>query len=89
MNFPAIPPRGYDQLADYWESSLPQYIQGDDLIVPPDSYFAMGDNRDVSYDSRYWGFIPRKNVIGRPMFIYWSFVTPPDQYQMRLSLIHI
>jgi len=41
----------------------------------------MGDNRDVSYDSRYWGFIPRPNVIGRPMFIYWSFETPPNQYQ--------
>jgi signal peptidase I len=40
----------------------------------------MGDNRDVSYDSRYWGFIPRENVIGRPMFIYWSFDTPPNQY---------
>jgi signal peptidase I len=59
---------------------MKQYIQGDDLVVPPDRYFAMGDNRDVSYDSRYWGFIPRENVIGRPMFIYWSFVTPPDQY---------
>jgi signal peptidase I len=43
----------------------------------------MGDNRDVSYDSRYWGFIPRSNMIGRPMFVYWSFITPPDQYQMR------
>ena len=42
----------------------------------------MGDNRDVSYDSRYWGFIPRPNVIGRPMFIYWSFETPSDQYEM-------
>ena len=47
---------------------------------PPNSYFAMGDNRDVSYDSRYWGFIPKENVIGRPMFIYWSFDTPPNQY---------
>jgi signal peptidase I len=41
----------------------------------------MGDNRDVSYDSRFWGFVPRDNVIGRPMFIYWSFETPPDQYK--------
>ena len=66
-----------------WTQELPSHIEGDDIVVPPDSYFAMGDNRDVSYDSRYWGFIPRKNVIGRPMFIYWSFVTPEDQYQMR------
>ena len=51
--------------------------------MPADGYFAMGDNRDVSYDSRYWGFIPQKNVIGRPMFIYWSFDTPPNQWQMR------
>lgn len=50
------------------------------MVVPPDSYFAMGDNRDVSYDSRYWGFIPQKNVVGRPMFIYWSFDTPEGDY---------
>jgi signal peptidase I len=53
---------------------------GGDLVVPPNSYFGMGDNRDVSYDSRFWGFIPKENVIGHPMFIYWSFVTPSDQY---------
>jgi len=80
VNFPAVPPSYSDQLADYWQLSLRQYIQGDDIVVPPDSYFAMGDNRDVSYDSRYWGFIPKENVIGRPMFIYWSFETPPNQY---------
>ncbi len=81
-NFPAVSPEGYSVTPE-WQLMMKQYIQGDDLVVPPDSYFAMGDNRDVSYDSRYWGFIPKKNVIGRPMFIYWSFETPPNQYLQR------
>jgi len=79
-NFPSVLPSEYSNVVPEWQLSMKQYIQGDDLVVPPDHYFAMGDNRDVSYDSRYWGFIPRENVIGRPMFIYWSFLTPPDQY---------
>ncbi len=83
-NFPAVPPSDAAQVRnEKWTQELPSHIEGGDIVVPPDSYFAMGDNRDVSYDSRYWGFIPRKNVIGRPMFVYWSFITPPDQYQMR------
>jgi signal peptidase I len=83
-NFPAVPPSEmYGVRNDKWEATLPSHIQGEDVVVPPNSYFAMGDNRDVSYDSRYWGFIPKPNVIGRPMFIYWSFTTPPNQYQMR------
>jgi signal peptidase I len=80
VNFPAVTPMYADQLADYWQLSLRQYIQGDDIVVPPGSSFAMGDNRDVSYDSRYWGFIPQENVVGRPMFIYWSFDTPEGDY---------
>jgi signal peptidase I len=79
-NFPAVAPSDYSNVAPEWQLTMKQYIQGNDLVVPPDHFFAMGDNRDVSYDSRYWGFIPRENVIGRPMFIYWSFQTPPDQY---------
>ena len=83
-NFPAVPPSDmYGVRNQEWTLALPQHLEGGDLVVPPDSFFGMGDNRDVSYDSRYWGFIPRANVIGRPMFIYWSFTTPPDQYQMR------
>ena len=83
-NFPSVPPSDqYGVKNEKWIEELPSHIQGDDVVVPPGGYFAMGDNRDVSYDSRYWGFIPRANVIGRPMFIYWSFITPPDQYQMR------
>ena len=82
-NFPMVAPSAIDSLYPDWQADLGSHIEGQDIVVPPNSYFAMGDNRDVSYDSRYWGFIPRPNVIGRPMFIYWSFVTPPDQYQMR------
>jgi signal peptidase I len=48
--------------------------------VAPDSYFAMGDNRDNSQDSRYWGFVPRSYLIGRALVIYWSFETPRDEY---------
>jgi len=83
-NFPALPPSEmYGVRNENWQREFSSHLEGDDIVVPPNSYFAMGDNRDVSYDSRYWGFIPRANVIGRPMFIYWSFITPPDQYQMR------
>jgi signal peptidase I len=79
-NFPAVPPSDFNNVTRDWQQHLGEHIQGDDLVVPPDSYFAMGDNRDVSLDSRFWGFIPRQNVIGRPMFIYWSFETPANQY---------
>ncbi|HSE47833.1 MAG TPA: signal peptidase I [Terriglobales bacterium] len=63
-----------------WTTQMPFYVKEGELVVPPDRYFAMGDNRRASYDSRYWGFIPKENIIGRPMFIYWSFETPRDQY---------
>jgi len=82
-NFPAVPPSEFNNVAPNWQLTLQSQIQGDDIVVPADSYFAMGDNRDVSYDSRFWGFIPRENVIGRPMFIYWSFETPANQYLER------
>jgi len=43
------------------------------IVVPAGHYFMMGDNRDDSYDGRYWGFLPRENVRGRPLIIYFSF----------------
>jgi signal peptidase I len=82
-NFPAVAPTESNSVTPDWELALPQHIQGDDVVVPPNSYFGMGDNRDVSLDSRYWGFIPQGNVIGRPMFVYWSFETPAGQYLER------
>jgi signal peptidase I len=40
----------------------------------------MGDNRDLSSDSRYWGFVPRENIVGKPLVIYWSFETTSEDY---------
>ena len=79
-NFPAVAPADFNSVTPEWQLVMKEHVLGDDLVIPPDSYFGMGDNRDVSYDSRYWGFIPKENVIGRPMFVYWSFETPPNQY---------
>jgi signal peptidase I len=49
------------------------------IVVPADSFFMMGDNRDGSYDGRYWGFLPRQNVRGRPLVVYFSY--NPDTYR--------
>jgi signal peptidase I len=58
---------------------LSKHVENGDVVVPPNSYFAMGDNRDHSLDSRYWGFVPRENIIGKPLIIYWSYDAPTDQ----------
>jgi signal peptidase I len=78
-DFPAVAPPQDGDVTATWAVDLPTHIQNGDLVVPPGHYFAMGDNRMPSLDSRYWGFVPRANIIGRPMFIYWSFITPEDQ----------
>ncbi|MBI4444923.1 MAG: signal peptidase I [Acidobacteria bacterium] len=48
--------------------------------IPPDSYFVMGDNRDDSADSRYFGFLPRSHVVGKPLIVFWSYADAPDAY---------
>jgi len=55
-----------------WARDLKKYVKGDELVVPAGKYFAMGDNRDHSLDSRYWGFVDRDAIMGRPFLIYWS-----------------
>ncbi len=65
--------------AALWAIDLPNHIVDGDLVVPPGKVFAMGDNRTESLDSRFWGFVPRENIVGRPMFVYWSFNTPANQ----------
>jgi signal peptidase I len=55
-----------------WYLQVKKLLDDGELIVPEDSYFVLGDNRDDSSDSRYWGFVPAENVVGRPLVIYWS-----------------
>ncbi len=55
-----------------WGIQKNKLVEDGQLIVPENSLFVMGDNRDDSSDSRIWGFVPRENVIGRPLLIYWS-----------------
>jgi len=61
------------EITPEWSSTLQQDTHGGDLLVPPDEYFVLGDNRNNSSDSRYWGFVPRDAIVGEPMFVYWSF----------------
>jgi signal peptidase I len=60
-----VVPRGLEMLRDH--------VKDGELVVPPGSYFALGDNRDNSLDSRFWGFVPRENITGKPVFVYWSY----------------
>jgi len=63
-----------------WAHEIRKHIQGDELVVPPGKYFAMGDNRDHSLDSRYWGFVDRDAIMGRPFLIYWSIDATSSDY---------
>jgi signal peptidase I len=58
---------------DSWADELPKHVVNGELVVPEGHYFMMGDHRHNSLDSRYWGFVPRENIMGRPLFNYWSF----------------
>ncbi len=67
-----------------WTEDIRNYIKDGEVVVPAGRYFMMGDNRDQSWDSRFWGFVPRELISGRPLLIYWSFETPREEY-MRAS----
>jgi signal peptidase I len=61
-------PRGKDMFE--------HHLMNGEVVVPPNTLFMMGDNRDNSSDSRYWGFVPRNYVVGKPLVVYWSYDAP-------------
>ncbi len=86
-NFPGEPNTSISEAA---QDMLEKHVVNGEVVVPPDSYFAMGDNRDSSFDSRYWGFVPRENIIGKPLIIYWSYDAPTAQLaSSSISLDHL
>jgi signal peptidase I len=87
-NFPATPPNM--PLRPRAAEMLENHVVAGELVVPPGFIFAMGDNRDDSDDSRYWGLVPRENIEGTPVIIYWSFEAPTqDLTNGNIGLDHI
>jgi signal peptidase I len=77
-DFPQSPewsttPRGRDMFE--------HHVRDGEVVVPPGMLFALGDNRDNSADSRYWGFVPRSYVVGKPLVVYWSFEAPTEDLE--------
>jgi signal peptidase I len=88
-----------DNFPEYWaqeglrpraQEMIRDYVKDGELIVPPGYILAMGDNRDNSYDSRFWGLVPRENIIGTPLIIYWSYeASQADLTNPNIGIDHI
>jgi signal peptidase I len=86
-NFPAAPS---SQLRPQAQEMLENHVVNGELVVPPGFIFAMGDNRDDSDDSRFWGFVPRENIVGTPVVIYWSYdATTSELTNGNIGIDHI
>ncbi|MBI4166227.1 MAG: signal peptidase I [Acidobacteria bacterium] len=65
-----------------WLPEMDAQIRNAELLVPPGQYFVMGDNRESSSDSRFWGFVPRAVITGKPLVVYWSYETSREEFAM-------
>jgi signal peptidase I len=89
-DFPSLPPPPIPGLTPRsWAIEFPDDVLHGDLVVPPRQYFVMGDNRHNSADSRYWGFVHRSNIVGRPLFNYWSFRSNEEDYDQQSLLARL
>ncbi|HVM92955.1 MAG TPA: signal peptidase I [Terriglobales bacterium] len=84
-DFPRTDAPDFEVDAKWWKQ-MPKLVEDHQLIVPEGNYFVLGDNRDDSKDSRYWGFVPRENIIGNPLMIYWSSSNPSDDLSRSPSM---
>jgi signal peptidase I len=68
---------------------LDRYVSNGELVVPSGAIFAMGDNRENSDDSRFWGLVPCENILGTPVLVYWSFDAPESDLESDVSINHL
>lgn len=74
MSYRITRPDGNSYVIRHYSNHYPESEYMEPIIVPEGHLFMMGDNRDNSYDSRSWGFVPRENIVGEALFVYWSSI---------------
>jgi signal peptidase I len=86
-NFPAVDP--FPGVPEQTLDMFERQVKNGEVVVPDRSYFVMGDNRDLSMDSRFWGFVPKENIVGKPILVYWSFASQTRRTDSGPSLTYL